>query len=76
MISTDEQIIKSIYGSLRYERKQRGYTQASLGEKIGRNQTTINAWEGESGSIPLIDAWKIADVYGISLDKLAGRSTF
>ena len=70
---TKEQRNKFIKGSLRVERDSRDLSQVQLGEKIGTNPSTICAWEGKGGSISLDDAWAIADVYGISLDQLAGR---
>ena len=69
-----ELVRKSIFGSLKYERRERGHTQRQLAEAVGRNQSTVNGWEGDGGSIGLDDAWQVADVYGISLDQLAGRS--
>ena len=65
---------KSIYGSLRYERKQRGLTQTQVAEKLDTSATTIGAWEGENGSISFEKAWALADFYGIGLDQLAGRT--
>jgi transcriptional regulator with XRE-family HTH domain len=73
MAITTQQRIKSIVGSLRTERSQHGYTQKSLAEAIEKNESTVNAWEGNGGSIGLEEAWRIADLYGISLDQLAGR---
>ena len=69
-----EQVRKSICGSLRFERTEHGHTQRSLAEALGMNPSTIGAWENNSGAIGLDDAWQVADVYGISLDQLAGRS--
>lgn len=73
-MATREQCVKSISGSLRYERREHGYTQESLAKATGFNASTINSWEGLGGSIGLVEAWQIADLYGISLDQLAGRS--
>lgn len=73
MAVTTEQRIKSITGSLRTERSNHGYTQKSLATAIDVNASTIGAWEGNGGSIGFEEAWRIADLYGISLDQLAGR---
>lgn len=73
MALTNTQRVKSIVGSLRTERTGHGYTQNSLGEAIGVAGQTIHSWEGDGGSIGLEEAWRIADLYGISLDQLAGR---
>ena len=73
MSLTDSQREKSIIGSLRAERNSHGFTQSELGSEIGINPTTICAWENDGGRIGLEEAWRIADLYGISLDQLAGR---
>lgn len=74
MAISTKQRIKSIVGSLRTERNSHGYTQRSLATAIGANESTVGAWEGGGGgSIGLEEAWRIADLYGISLDQLAGR---
>lgn len=73
MAITTTQRVKSIVGSLRTERTDHGYTQKSLAEAIKANESTVNGWEGNGGSIGLEEAWRIADLYGISLDQLAGR---
>lgn len=73
MAITTTQRVKSIVGSLRTERNGHGFTQKSLAETIGVNESTVTGWEGNGGSIGLEEAWRIADLYGISLDQLAGR---
>ena len=73
MAITTAQRTKSIVGSLRTERSNHGFTQKSLASAISVNESTVGAWEGNGGSIGLEEAWRIADLYGISLDQLAGR---
>lgn len=73
MAITTLQRKKSIVGSLRTERSSHGFTQKSLAGAIGVNESTVNGWEGNGGSIGLEEAWRIADLYGIPLDQLAGR---
>lgn len=70
---TESQRVKAIGTSLRFERRQHGFTQRTLADAIGRNQSTIHAWEGNGGAIGLKEAWQLADLYDITLDKLAGR---
>lgn len=73
MAITNMQRVKSIVGSLRSERREHGYTQKQLASAIEVNESTVNGWEGNGGSIGLEEAWRIADLYDISLDQLAGR---
>lgn len=74
MTMTQEQVRKAIAGSIRYERREHGFTIKQLGDAIGVNESTITGWEGNGGNVGLDDAWLIADQYGISLDQLAGRA--
>lgn len=68
------QRVKTIKGSLAYERKQAGFTQKQLAELICADPSTLGSWELGDGAIGLEQAWRIADVYGIPLDQLAGRA--
>lgn len=67
------QRVKVLKGSLAYERKKAGLTQAQVGQEIGVAARTVGGWELGNGSIGFEEAWQIADLYGISLDQLAGR---
>ena len=51
-------------------RKARHMTQDELGELVGATRNQIKYWE--SGHIDLIEAAKIADVFDVSLEYLAG----
>lgn len=65
---------KSIKRGLRVERARAGVSQATLCDVIGVNPSTYSNWESRDGSIGFEEAWRIADVYGIPLDQLAGRA--
>ncbi len=63
------------YGdSLREQREKLGLSQSMVARKIETSHQNISRWE--SGKIlPSIDfCVKLADLYGISLDELVGRS--
>ena len=64
---------KTIKGSLAYERKQAGLTQRQAAEEIGADPSSRGSWELGDGAIGFEQAWRLADLYGISLDQLAGR---
>ena len=61
-----------IAGGLRAERNRAKLSQKEVADAIGANPSTVSAWENRAG-ISLEDACKLADLYGISTDKLAGR---
>ena len=67
------QRVKTIKGSLAYERKQAGYTQREAAERIGADPGSLGSWELGDGAVGFEQAWRLADLYGISLDQLAGR---
>ena len=45
-----------------------------MAEKVGVTSNTISNWETGSRSIDLDKAWDMADVMGLSIDALVGRS--
>ncbi len=65
--------VKTIKGSLAYERKQAGLTQREVAEQINVDPGTLGSWELGDGAIGLEQSWRLAELYGISLDQLAGR---
>lgn len=71
---TKEDRERSIKEGLRIERARAGVSQAVLCEAIGTNPSTYSGWESRDGSIGFEEAWRIAEVYGIPLDQLAGRA--
>ena len=70
-IERREQTIK---GGLRAERNRANISQADCAAAIGANRATLSAWEQGAGSIGLEEAWRLADLFGITLDQLAGRN--
>lgn len=62
----------TIAGGLRAERNRAKLSQRDVADAIGANASTVSAWENRAG-VSLEDAWKLADLYHVSIDKLAGR---
>lgn len=54
-------------------RKERGYSQADIGEVCGVSWYVVSSWERGEVRLPLEDAVKIADFLDCTLDELAGR---
>lgn len=54
-------------------RKQRGMSQATLGERIGRSKSAIVSYETDRQAPPLEVLESIADVFNVSLDYLVGH---
>jgi putative transcriptional regulator len=51
-------------------RKKRGWTQSEFGEKLGISRQSVHSIEAGKYDPSLPLAFRIADVFGISLDKI------
>ena len=60
--------------ALKKARRSKNLTQAELAAKIGVAQITVSFWETDRNSPCLIFLISLADVLGISLDELVGRT--
>ena len=61
--------------NLRGYRARARLSQAELADKIGVHVNTITNWENGKGGIAFDKAWELADLFGVTLDELAGRHT-
>ena len=60
---------------LRECRKKAGLSEKKVAEALNTTQQQINKYETGKQKITLERAIELADLYGISLDELAGRNT-
>ena len=74
MALTKEQREACIKGGLRAERNRADLTQKEVSDITGFNPSTLSNWEKGAGSIGFEEAFCLADLYGVSLDQLAGRT--
>ena len=65
--------MKTFAETLKYYRTINGFTQSELADKTGISQQRISYYERGTRVPSLDDCVKLADVFGISLDELAGR---
>ncbi|MBQ6628563.1 MAG: helix-turn-helix transcriptional regulator [Methanosphaera sp.] len=61
--------------NLKQLRLKKGLTQEELAKRLDKNYTTIGKWEKGIRSPILDDLIKLADIFGITIDKLV-RSDF
>ena len=54
-------------------RKERGLSQRQLAKEIGTSQANLSRWEQGLNEPSIIECWKIADYFGVSIDLLCGR---
>jgi transcriptional regulator with XRE-family HTH domain len=60
---------------LREKRKELGWKQKDLADKLNTYPSTISAWETDRGVPSVYTAIDLADVFGCSLDELVGRGS-
>lgn len=59
--------------AIKQAREEAKITQPELAKKIGVSHASISFWEN-GVNIPSVDyCWKLADIFGISIDELVGR---
>lgn len=59
---------------LRQLREERKWTMHDVAQKIGAREAQVSTWELDK-VVPKIDwAWKLADVFEVTLDDLVGRT--
>ena len=61
---------------IRAERARRGWSRETLSKKTGIPVATLTAYEQAKHQITLENAWKIANAFGMSIDKLFGPEEF
>ena len=60
-------------GNFKEARKHAGLSQDDAARALGIPSRTFGSWERGEREISAVDAMRIADIYGCSLDYLAGR---
>ena len=51
-------------------RKRAGLTQKSVAQKLGKTQGAVSNWEKGRWTPTIKDVWKLAQLYGCSMDDL------
>ena len=67
----NENIIGS---SIKEARLAQGISQIELAKKIGVTHAAISYWENGINIPNVLDCWLLADVLGLTIDDLVGRS--
>ena len=60
--------------NIKEKRLEQGITQSKLAKLIGVTHAAISFWENGVNIPNVLDCWKIADVFNISIDELIGRN--
>ena len=57
-------------------RKERNLSQRELAKELGTSQANLSRWEKGLNEPSIIECWKIADFFGVSIDVLCGRKDY
>lgn len=57
-------------------RKEQNLSQRQLAQKIGTSQANLSRWEQGLNEPSIIECWKLADYFDVSIDILCGRKEF
>ena len=57
-------------------RKEKNLSQRQLAKAIGTSQANLSRWEQGLNEPSIIECWKIADYFDVSIDVLCGRSEY
>ena len=57
-------------------RKEKGLSQRQLAKEIGTSQANLSRWEQGLNEPSIVECWKIADFFDVSVDYLLGRKEY
>ena len=57
-------------------RKEKGLSQRQLAQEIGTSQANLSRWEQGQNQPSIIECWKIADYFEVSIDIVCGRKEY
>lgn len=57
-------------------RKEKKLSQRCLAKEIGTSQANLSRWEKGINEPSIIECWKIADYFDVSIDVVCGRQEY
>lgn len=63
----------NLANNIRMNRLSKGMTQDDLSKMLGVSRMTICSWEAGSTEPSINSCFRMADIFGVTLDYLAGR---
>ena len=57
-------------------RKEKGLSQRLLAKEIGTSQANLSRWEQGLNEPSIIECWKIANFFDVSIDVICGRTEY
>ncbi len=65
--------IKNNIGALR---KEKNLSQCQLAKLLDTSQANLSRWEKGLNEPSIMECWKIADFFGVSIDYVCGRTEY
>ena len=57
-------------------RKEKNLTQRQLAKELGTSQANLSRWEQGLNEPSIIECWRIADFFDVTIDVLCGRKEY
>ena len=57
-------------------RKENGLSQHQLAKALGTSQANLSRWEQGQNEPSIIECWKLADFFDVSIDIVCGRKEY
>ena len=57
-------------------RKEKGLSQRQLAKEIDTSQANLSRWEQGLNEPSIMECWKVADYFDVSIDFLCGRKEY
>lgn len=57
-------------------RKEKGLSQRQLAKELSTSQANLSRWEQGLNEPSIIECWKIADYFSVTIDFLCGRKEY
>ena len=57
-------------------RKEKGLSQRQLAKEIGTSQANLSRWEQGLNAPSILECWKIADYFEVSIDLICGKKEY
>lgn len=57
-------------------RKEKGLSQRQLAKELGTSQANLSRWEQGLIEPSIVECWKIADYFDVSIDIICGRTEY
>lgn len=74
-MDNNTEISKNIAKNLMFYRKEAGFTQAELAEKINYSDKSVSKWESGNGVPDVYTLVQMAELFGVTLNDLVGEGT-